>query len=87
MAKRSARYKTRENSFADAENVRPLFPARSGWNPRDGEARDRKYVKNVRAMSPTQQRFMDAIDERAVPGTPVANHVPGSEALDAGMRS
>lgn len=66
MAKRSARYKSRESSFADDENVRPLFPARGGWNPRDGEARDRKYVKNVRAMSPTQQRFMDAVDERAV---------------------
>jgi len=66
MAKRSARYKVRENNFADDKIVRPLFPARGGWNPRDGEARDRKYVKNVRAMSPTQQRFMDAIDERAV---------------------
>jgi len=66
MAKRSARYKVRENNFADDKFVHPVFPARGGWNPRDGEARDRKYVKNVRAMSPTQQRFMDAIDERAV---------------------
>ena len=66
MAKRSARYKSRENNFADDKNVHPLFPARGGWNPRDGEARDRKYVKNVRAMSPTQQRLMDAIDERSV---------------------
>jgi phosphate starvation-inducible protein PhoH and related proteins len=64
MAKRSARYKTRENS--DDENVHPLFPARGGWDPRDGGARDRKYVKNVRAMSPAQQRLMNAIDERAV---------------------
>jgi phosphate starvation-inducible PhoH-like protein len=66
MAKRSARYKTREQSFNDTENVHPLFPARSGWSPRDDEGRDRKYVKNVRAMSPTQQCLMDAIDERAV---------------------
>jgi len=64
MAKRSARYKTRENP--DDENVHPLFPARGGWNPREGGARDRKYVKNVRAMSPAQQRLMNALDERAV---------------------
>jgi len=64
MAKRSARYKTRE--LPHDENVHMLFPARSGWDPRDGSARDRKYVKNVRAMSPGQQRLMNAIDERAV---------------------
>ncbi len=64
MAKRSARYKSRES--ADNENVRPLFPSRSGWSPRDDGARDRKYVKNVRAMSPAQQRLMSAIDERSV---------------------
>jgi phosphate starvation-inducible protein PhoH and related proteins len=66
MAKRSARYKSREFGFADDENVHPLFPAPSAWNPREGEGRDRKYVKNVRAMSPGQQRLMNAIDERAV---------------------
>jgi len=66
MAKRSARHKSREVAFSEDQNVRPLFPATGGWNPRDSEARDRKYVKNVRAMSPTQQRLMDAIDERAV---------------------
>jgi phosphate starvation-inducible protein PhoH and related proteins len=64
MAKRSARYKSRES--ADIANVHPLFPSRSGWSPRDDGARDRKYVKNVRAMSPAQQRLMNAIDERAV---------------------
>ena len=63
MAKRSARYKTRE--FQDSENVHPLFPAR-GWHPRDEEARDRKYVKNVRAMSAMQQALLHAIDERSV---------------------
>ena len=66
MAKRSARYKSRESAFSDDENVHPLFPPRGGWTPRDNEARDRKYVKNVRAMSPAQQRLMNAIDERAV---------------------
>jgi phosphate starvation-inducible protein PhoH and related proteins len=64
MAKRSARYKTRD--VAEIENVHPLFPARGDWNPRIGETRDRKYIKNVRAMSPAQQRLMNAIDERAV---------------------
>ena len=66
MAKRSARYKSREQNLNDTENVHPLFPARGGWSPRDEESRDRKYVKNVRAMSPLQQSLMDAIDERAV---------------------
>ncbi len=64
MAKRSARYKTRD--VADSENVHPLFPAKGSWNPRNGETRDRKYIKNVRAMSPAQQRLMNALDERAV---------------------
>ncbi|MBV9046401.1 MAG: PhoH family protein [Alphaproteobacteria bacterium] len=65
MAKRSARYKTRE--YQDTENVHPLFPSRGGWNPRgDDDQRDRKYVKNVRAMSPTQQVLLDAIEERSV---------------------
>ena len=43
----------------------PLFPRSSGWNPRDDE-RDRKYVKNIRAMSAQQQTLLDAIDERSV---------------------
>jgi len=62
MAKRSARYKVRD----DDDNVRPLFSPRTTWSPRDGGARDRKYVKNIRAMSPAQQRLLNAIDERAV---------------------
>ena len=66
MAKRSMRSKSRDTAYA-AQNVTP-FPTRGGWNPHDGafEQRDRKYVKNVRAMSPTQQQLMDAIDERSV---------------------
>ena len=50
------------------ENVHPLFPRRGAWSPHDpdGQFRDRKYVKNVRAMSPAQQQLMDAIDENSV---------------------
>jgi len=68
MAKRSARYKSRESGFdEDSNKVHRLFPSRGGWNPRDSdESRDRKYVKNVRAMSATQQVLLDAIDERSV---------------------
>ncbi|HTQ14971.1 MAG TPA: PhoH family protein [Rhizomicrobium sp.] len=64
MAKRSARRKHREQ-FVEENNVHPLFPS-SGWSPLDNETRDRKYVKNIRAMSPLQQRLIDAIDERSV---------------------
>lgn len=93
MAKRSARYKSRES--ADIENVHPLFPSRSGWSPRDEGARDRKYVKNVRAMSPAQQRLMNAIDERAVTvalgpagtGKTYLAVAKGVEALEAGRVS
>ena len=66
MAKRSMRSKSRDSAFQ--ENVHPLFPGKKGWTPYepDGEFRDRKYVKNVRAMSPAQQQFMDAIDTQSV---------------------
>ena len=68
MAKRSMRSKSRDSSYAFQENVRPLFPGRQQWTPHDpdGQFRDRKYVKNVRAMSPAQQPFMDAIDSQSV---------------------
>jgi phosphate starvation-inducible PhoH-like protein len=68
MAKRSARYKSREACFDDdSDKVHRLFPSRGGWSPRDpDESRDRKYVKNIRAMSATQQVLLDAIDERSV---------------------
>ena len=66
MAKRSARYKSREALF-DEDNVHRLFPSRGGWSPRDAEEnRDRKYVKNIRAASATQQVLLTAIDERSV---------------------
>ena len=65
MAKRAARYKTREYQDAETANVHPLFPP-GRWSPLDDQVRDRKYVKNVRAMSPLQQSLLDAIDERSV---------------------
>jgi phosphate starvation-inducible protein PhoH and related proteins len=67
MAKRSMRSKSRDSAYAQ-ENVHALFPGRSQWTPHDPDAqfRDRKYVKNVRAMSPAQQQFMDAIDAQSV---------------------
>jgi len=71
MAKRSMRSKSRDLAYAE-ENVHPLFPGRASnqnkWTPHDpdGQFRDRKYVKNVRAMSPAQQQFMDAIDAHSV---------------------
>jgi len=71
MAKRSMRSKSRDSAYAQ-ENVHPLFPGRSshgaGWTPHDpdGQFRDRKYVKNIRAMSPAQQQLMDAIDNQSV---------------------
>ena len=72
MAKRSMRSKSRDSAYVQ-ENVHPLFPGRSsghgaGWTPHDpdGQFRDRKYVKNVRAMSVAQQQFMDAIDTNSV---------------------
>src|ERR1700760_4031993 len=68
MAKRSARRKYRDGAYQESDNVHALFPTNGGWNPLDGERqeRERKYVKNVRAISPTQQKLMDAIDERSV---------------------
>jgi phosphate starvation-inducible protein PhoH and related proteins len=66
MAKRSQRSKSRD-SLSASQNVHSLFPNRP-WSPHDHdqENRDRRYVKNVRAMSPTQQQLMDAIDAQSV---------------------
>jgi phosphate starvation-inducible PhoH-like protein len=66
MAKRSQRSKSRDNISA-SQNVHSLFANRP-WSPHDHdqENRDRRYVKNVRAMSPTQQQLMDAIDGQSV---------------------
>jgi phosphate starvation-inducible protein PhoH and related proteins len=64
MARRLARSKLRDRDHAESGNVRSLFPS-GGWSPLDDE-RDRKYVKNVRALSEVQQKLLDAIDERSV---------------------
>ena len=64
MAKRVARNKLRERGHEESGNVHNLFPS-GGWSPL-GDERDRKYVKNVRALSKVQQHLLDAIDERSV---------------------
>jgi phosphate starvation-inducible PhoH-like protein len=66
MAKRSARRREREFQLPDSATIYPLFPGRSGYDPLDDQPRDRRYVKNVRAMGPTQQRLLDAIDAHSV---------------------
>ena len=66
MAKRSARRRERELQLPDSATIYPLFPNRSGYDPRGDEPRDRRYVKNVRAMGPTQQRLMEAMDSHNV---------------------
>lgn len=65
MAKRSTRRRVRDQ-HEDTANVHPLFPGTSNYHPLDGDGRDRKYVKNIRAMSAMQQRLIDAIDECSV---------------------
>lgn len=65
MAKRAAR-KLRDRNHEDCTNVHPLYPVSSGWSPMDGDVRDRKYVKNVRAYGEMQQALIDAIEERSV---------------------
>ena len=66
MARRSTRHKLRDRNQEDIGNVHALFPQRGNWNPLDGDLRDRKYVKNIRALIPQQQILIDAIAERAV---------------------
>ena len=65
MTKRAARNKLRDREYESSAKVQALFPS-SGWTPLDPEARDRKYVKNVRALSAVQQSLIDAMDERSV---------------------
>jgi phosphate starvation-inducible PhoH-like protein len=69
MAKRSARRRDREVQYSDTATVHALFPPRRGYDPVETPSRDRKYVKNIRAMSPQQQRLMDAIDTHSVVAT------------------
>ncbi|HEX5279802.1 MAG TPA: PhoH family protein [Micropepsaceae bacterium] len=65
MAKRVARNKLRERGHEESGNVHKLFPS-GGWSPLEPDERDRKYVKNVRALSKVQQQLLDAIEERSV---------------------
>ena len=65
MARRSVRQKLRERNREEGGTVH-MFPSRTGWSPLEDEARDRKYVRNVRALSPQQQTLLDAIAERSV---------------------
>jgi len=97
MAKRSARRKLREDNLHESATVHSLFPDGGGWNPRvpDRDGAARKYVKNIRAMSPTQQVLLDAIEERSVvvalgpagTGKTYLAIAKAVEALDAGRVS
>ncbi|MGH6888664.1 MAG: PhoH family protein [Rhizomicrobium sp.] len=66
MARRSARRKERDYSHSDSATVYALFPSRARHQPTDDRTRDRKYVKNIRAMSPMQLQLMEAIDAHSV---------------------
>jgi phosphate starvation-inducible PhoH-like protein len=66
MARRAARSKMRDRGHEESENIHTLYPPATGWTPLEGEVRDRKYVKNVRALSVVQQTFLDAIEQRSV---------------------
>jgi phosphate starvation-inducible PhoH-like protein len=66
MARRSVRHKLRERNREEGGTVHALFPSQGGWSPLEDENRDRKYVRNVRALSPQQQALIDAIAERSV---------------------
>ncbi len=66
MARRAARSKMRERGHDENANIHTLYPPSTAWSPLESDVRDRKYVKNVRAMSAGQQALMDAIEERSV---------------------
>jgi len=66
MAKRAQRNKPRDRDYEDTGTVQALFPSSVGWNPMEPDVRDRKYVKNVRAMSALQQTLIDAMDDHSV---------------------
>jgi phosphate starvation-inducible PhoH-like protein len=63
MVKRAAR---KLRNHEDSATVHALYPVSADWNPLDGNIRDRKYVKNVRAYGAMQQSLLDAIEERSV---------------------
>jgi phosphate starvation-inducible protein PhoH and related proteins len=66
MVKRAARNKLRDRDYEASATVQALFPSSARWNPVETDIRDRKYVKNVRALSPMQQGLIDAMNEQSV---------------------
>ena len=81
MAKRSARYKSRDSNFEDDDKVHRLYPSRGGWNPRDSEeGRDRKYVPRhdavIQYWTEDQVLLADGITMIRCGG-----HFPGSAVL------
>ena len=66
MARRAARNKMRDRGHEENANIHTLYPPTTNWTPLERDVRDRKYVKNVRALSLVQQTFLDAIEERSV---------------------
>src|SRR5882724_7941365 len=66
MARRAVRNKMRDRSHQESTNIHTLYPTGIKWTPMESDVRDRKYVKNVRALSPVQQTLLDAIEERSV---------------------
>jgi phosphate starvation-inducible PhoH-like protein len=66
MARRAVRNKMRDRGHQENANIHTLYPTGINWTPLESDVRDRKYVKNVRALSPLQQTLLDAIEERSV---------------------
>jgi phosphate starvation-inducible PhoH-like protein len=66
MARRAVRNKMRDRGHHQNANIHTLYPTGINWTPLESDVRDRKYVKNVRALSPVQQTLLDAIEERSV---------------------
>jgi phosphate starvation-inducible PhoH-like protein len=66
MVKRFARSRIRDRNHEPSATVHALFPPAMSRHPLEPDIRDRKYVKNVRAMGPVQQALLDAMEERSV---------------------
>ncbi len=58
MARRAARNKMRDRGHQENATIHTLYPTGTNWTPLESDVRDRKYVKNVRALSPVQQTFL-----------------------------
>jgi phosphate starvation-inducible PhoH-like protein len=66
MVKRATRSRHHDRGRNSSATVHALFPPPANRTPSESDVRDRKYVKNIRALSPLQQTLLDAMDERAV---------------------